>query len=170
MWQIFADECFCRYKHIVTSYHVFDSRLEVAQEGFGLISLDFTVLDGFSSQVVVHLYSKDGCRTALILGADITCARGTTDMFHSNLYSVSVDILYLPIQRATLRVWWILSVMTESGDWYAGAAGGQIPADTLIHATLFYFWSHTVVGRHVGGLHQILLVSINAVSMINQMD
>lgn len=77
----------------VTSYHVLDSRFEVAQKGFGLISLDFTVLDGFSSQEVIHLDSKDGCRAALILCAGITCTRGTTDMFHSNLYSVSEGIL-----------------------------------------------------------------------------
>lgn len=31
----------------MTSYHVFNSRLEVAEKGFGLVSLDLAVLNGF---------------------------------------------------------------------------------------------------------------------------
>lgn len=42
------------------SYHVSDSRLEVAQKGFGLVSLDLTILDGFPPQEVIHLDRKDG--------------------------------------------------------------------------------------------------------------
>lgn len=66
------------------SYHVFDSRFEVTQEGFGLVSLDLTILDGFSPQEVVHLDSKDGCRAALILSAEITCSRSNTQALHIN--------------------------------------------------------------------------------------
>lgn len=66
----------------IFSYHVFNSRLEVAQKCFRLVSLDFTVLDGFSPQVVVHLDCKDGRRAALILAAEITCQTGTTDSLH----------------------------------------------------------------------------------------
>lgn len=81
----------------MTSYHVFDSRLEVAKKGFGLVSLDLAVLDGLPSQEVVHLDSKDGRRAALILGAEITCARGTTDVLHVSAAPsfVSAVILYI---------------------------------------------------------------------------
>lgn len=63
------------------SYHVFDSRLEVAKEGFGLVSLHLPVLDGLSPQVVVHLDREDGRRAALVLAAGITCAGGKADPF-----------------------------------------------------------------------------------------
>lgn len=81
----------------MASYHVFDSRLEVAKKGFGLVSLDLAVLDGFPPQEVVHLDRKDGRRAALILGAGITCTKGTTDMLHINPGSdfVSAVIPYI---------------------------------------------------------------------------
>lgn len=42
------------------SHHVLDSWLEVAEEGFGLVSLHLAILDGLPSQEVVHLDSEDG--------------------------------------------------------------------------------------------------------------
>jgi len=90
----------------VASYHVCDSRLEVAKKGLGLVSLDLAVLDGFPPQEVVHLDRKDGRRAALILAAEISCTGGT--------------------------------------------------ADALIHATLFYFWSHTDAQQRVGMSHVLV--------------
>lgn len=54
------------------SHHVLDSWLEVAEEGFGLMSLHLAVLDGLSSQEVVHLDGEDGRRATLVLAAGIT--------------------------------------------------------------------------------------------------
>lgn len=70
-----------KYICIYLSHHVFDSCLEVAEEGFGLMSLHLTVLDGLSPQVVVHLDSENGRRASLILAAGITCAGGRADPF-----------------------------------------------------------------------------------------
>lgn len=69
---------------MMTPYHVLDSLLEVAEKGFGLVSLDLAVLDGFPPQEVIHLNGKDGCRATLILGAEITCDRGNTEALHVN--------------------------------------------------------------------------------------
>ena len=82
----------------MTSYHVFDCRLEVAQKGFGLMSLDLTVLDRFPPQEVVHLDCKDGRRAALILAAEITCSR---DKLHINpgAHLISAVMLYISPQR-----------------------------------------------------------------------
>lgn len=89
----------------MTSYHVFDSRLEVAKERFGLVSLDLAVLDGFPPQKVVHLDCKDGRRAALILGAVITCATETTDVLHVNSgpYFISAFTLYIHPENHILR-------------------------------------------------------------------
>lgn len=64
-----------------SSHHVLDSRLEVAEEGFGLVPLHLAVLDGLSSQEVVHLDREDGRRAALVLAAGTTCAGGRTGIF-----------------------------------------------------------------------------------------
>lgn len=63
------------------SHHVLDSWLEVAEEGFGLVSLHLAVLDGLSSQEVVHLDSEDGRRAALVLAAGITWPGGRRGIF-----------------------------------------------------------------------------------------
>lgn len=65
------------------SHHVLDSWLEVAEEGFGLVSLHLAILDGLPTQEVVHLDSEDGGRATLVLAAGITCAgRRTGILFH----------------------------------------------------------------------------------------
>lgn len=68
----------------ITTHHVLDARLEVAQKGFGLVSLNLAVLDGLPPEEVVHLDREDGRRAALILRAGITCTRGTADVLHVN--------------------------------------------------------------------------------------
>lgn len=87
----------------MNSYHVFDSRLEVAQKGFGLVTLNLAVLDGFPPQEVVHLDRKDGGRAALILGAEITCAGGT-DVLHVNPGLSSQQSYRTSTQRATFCI------------------------------------------------------------------
>lgn len=79
------------------SHHVLDSWLEVAEEGFGLVSLHLAVLDGLSSQEVVHLDSEDGRRAALILTAGIACAGERTGVF----YFPPVDAHLLPDPQST---------------------------------------------------------------------
>lgn len=64
------------------SHHVLESGLEVAQEGFGLVSLHLAVLDWFAPEEVVHLDREDGRRAPLILAAQITCTRGKTRVVH----------------------------------------------------------------------------------------
>lgn len=60
------------------SHHILDPRLEVAKKSFGLMALDFPILDGFSSQEVIHLDCENGRRASLIRGAEITCVTTTT--------------------------------------------------------------------------------------------
>lgn len=75
-----------------SSHHVLDSCLEVSEEGCGLVSLHLSVLDGLSSQEVVHLDGEDGRRAALVLGAEIACAGGRAGHFPPSL-TRSVDPL-----------------------------------------------------------------------------
>lgn len=49
-----------------------DPAFKVAGKVVGLKTLEFTVLDWFSSQVVIHLNGKDGCCCTFILGAIFT--------------------------------------------------------------------------------------------------
>lgn len=70
---MFPQQAGLYYNPRLTSYHVLDSRFEVAQKRFGLVSLHLAVLDRFPPEEVVHLDSKDGRRAALILAAEITC-------------------------------------------------------------------------------------------------
>lgn len=43
---------------ILVSYHVLQTFLKVAQERFGFVSLDLTVLYRFPAQVIVHLHCE----------------------------------------------------------------------------------------------------------------
>lgn len=54
------------------TYHVLQAFLKVAQERFRLVSLDLTVLYGFSTQVIIQLHCKYGCGSTFILRAEVT--------------------------------------------------------------------------------------------------
>lgn len=99
----------------MTPYHVFDSWLEVAKKGFGLVSLDLAVLDGFPPQEVVHLNCKDGRGATLVLGAEITCTRGTIRVLHVNPghYFIPAAVLFVHPQRFDKPAHWTPS---EWGD------------------------------------------------------
>lgn len=130
------------------SYHVPDARLEVTKKGSALVSLHLSVLDGFPSQEVVHLYRKDGRWAALILGAGVTCQTRATDMLHAN------HVLFLLLhanctQSITDCVWGILSVWAQ---WVrrsiCESSRSPITADTYSQETLFDFLSHRVIQQH----------------------
>lgn len=54
------------------TYHVLQTFLKVAQECFRLVSLDLTVLYGFSIQVIIQLHCKYGSGSTFILCAVVT--------------------------------------------------------------------------------------------------
>lgn len=54
-------------------HHVLQPLLKISQKSFGLIALNFTVLDGLSTQIVIHLHRENGRRPTFILRAVVTC-------------------------------------------------------------------------------------------------
>lgn len=62
----------CYIKEVYVCNLVFDSRLEISQEGERLIVLDLAELNWATAQGVIQLGGKDGSSATLILGAFIT--------------------------------------------------------------------------------------------------
>lgn len=56
-----------------TTHHVLQPFLKISQKCVGLMALNFTVLDGLSTQIVIHLHCENGSRPTFILRAEVTC-------------------------------------------------------------------------------------------------
>lgn len=80
-------------------YFVSDPSLEVAGEGCWLDPLQFSVLDRFSTQVVIQVHSKDGCSSTLILAALLSFEEQAQALINLKWHLKIVDV---PMSAASI--------------------------------------------------------------------